>query len=44
MANRFNYEGGAHEEWLASHTEEILEPSLPIVDAHHHLWIRGEAP
>src|SRR5918912_1579168 len=21
--------------------EEILEPELPIVDAHHHLWNRG---
>jgi len=44
MANRFNYEGGAHDEWLTRHTEEILEPALPIVDAHHHLWIRGKAP
>lgn len=25
-------------EWLASHQEEILEPALAIVDAHHHLW------
>jgi L-fuconolactonase len=24
--------------WLALRTEEVLEPSLPIVDAHHHLW------
>ncbi|MDP3172843.1 MAG: amidohydrolase family protein [Phenylobacterium sp.] len=24
--------------WLASGAEEILEPGLPIVDAHHHLW------
>jgi L-fuconolactonase len=24
--------------WLRLHTEEILEPGLPIVDAHHHLW------
>jgi predicted TIM-barrel fold metal-dependent hydrolase len=27
-------------EWLAKHTEEILEPSLPIIDPHHHLWDR----
>ncbi len=25
-------------DWLALHDEEVLEPSLPIVDAHHHLW------
>lgn len=27
--------------WLARLTEDILEPDLPIVDPHHHLWIRG---
>jgi predicted TIM-barrel fold metal-dependent hydrolase len=26
------------QEWLARHTEEILEPELPIIDPHHHLW------
>jgi predicted TIM-barrel fold metal-dependent hydrolase len=25
-------------EWLAQVTEPALEPDLPIVDAHHHLW------
>ena len=25
-------------EWLKKLTEEILEPDLPIVDPHHHLW------
>ncbi|WP_222837425.1 amidohydrolase family protein [Marinobacter sp. F3R11] len=28
----------ADPEWLALHSEEILEPDLPIVDPHHHLW------
>jgi predicted TIM-barrel fold metal-dependent hydrolase len=29
------------EAWLARATPEpILEPELPIVDTHHHLWIR----
>lgn len=28
------------EEWLAQWHEEILEPDLPIVDPHHHLWDR----
>src|SRR5207237_7706399 len=26
------------QEWLATHVEEILEPELPIIDPHHHLW------
>ena len=28
------------QDWLDRHTEAILEPELPIVDPHHHLWIR----
>jgi predicted TIM-barrel fold metal-dependent hydrolase len=24
--------------WLAQHVETAIEPALPIVDAHHHLW------
>jgi predicted TIM-barrel fold metal-dependent hydrolase len=27
-------------DWLAKHTEEIIEPGLPIVDPHHHLYDR----
>ena len=27
-------------EWLALQREEILEPDLPIIDSHHHLWLR----
>mgnify|MGYP000205049623 CR=1 FL=1 len=27
-------------EWVAKVTEEALEPGLPIVDPHHHLWQR----
>ena len=26
--------------WLALHQEDILEPDLPIVDAHHHFYDR----
>ena len=29
------------EAWLARLREDILEPDLPIVDAHHHLWERS---
>jgi len=28
------------EEWLNRRHEEILEPALPIIDPHHHLWER----
>ncbi|MFX1765523.1 amidohydrolase family protein [Paraburkholderia sp. A1RI-2L] len=28
------------EDWLALREEPVLEPELPIVDAHHHLWDR----
>ena len=39
---------GAHEDegeylrvrpdWLAQHVEAVIEPDLPIVDPHHHVW------
>lgn len=25
-------------DWLAQSTEPVIEPDLPIVDPHHHLW------
>ena len=28
-------------DWLARRTEPILEPDLPIIDPHHHLWDRA---
>ena len=31
------------EAWLARVSEAILEPGLPIVDAHHHIWDRPGA-
>src|SRR4051812_11384974 len=27
-------------DWLDRHKEPALEPELPIVDPHHHLWVR----
>lgn len=27
-------------EWLSLHKEEILDPALPIIDAHHHFYER----
>ena len=34
----------ADPDWLALHQEEIIEPDLPIVDAHHHLWELPRVP
>src|ERR1700744_3941133 len=31
------------EDWLALHTEEVIDPARPIIDPHHHLWDRGGA-
>ena len=28
------------QEWLDKRHEEIIEPELPIIDPHHHLWDR----
>ncbi|MGZ3411957.1 MAG: amidohydrolase family protein [Xanthobacteraceae bacterium] len=28
----------ARDAWLDQHREDILEPDLPIIDPHHHLW------
>ncbi len=32
---------GPDDDWLAKVEEPILEPDLPIVDPHHHLWLRA---
>ncbi len=37
-ASRFA--GAIDHDWLNKHVEPILEPDLPIVDPHHHLWTR----
>jgi predicted TIM-barrel fold metal-dependent hydrolase len=29
------------EDWLALRKEEVIDPTRPIVDPHHHLWDRG---
>jgi predicted TIM-barrel fold metal-dependent hydrolase len=29
------------EDWLALHTEDVIDPARRIVDPHHHLWDRG---
>lgn len=30
------------EDWLAQHTEPVIEPELAIIDPHHHLWHRQD--
>jgi len=30
------------QEWLLKRHEEIIEPELPIIDPHHHLWDSSE--
>jgi L-fuconolactonase len=31
----------AQPNWLELTQEDVLEPALPIIDPHHHLWDRG---
>jgi len=31
---------GIDDDWLAKNQEPILEPGLPIIDPHHHIWDR----
>ena len=38
FSNAFSWDNYIDEKWLGQRTEEILEPGLPIVDPHHHLW------
>src|ERR1700759_4992976 len=39
---RFGHSGKPDDTWLAKQEKEpILEPELPIIDTHHHLWDRG---
>ncbi len=28
------------DDWLSQTSEDILEPGLPIIDPHHHIWDR----
>src|ERR1700690_3521781 len=38
MASGADFSGRVDEAWLDQHREEIIEPDLPIVDPHPHLW------
>jgi L-fuconolactonase len=32
---------GPDDAWLATYTDAVIEPDLPIIDTHHHLWFRN---
>ena len=34
-------QSGPDDNWLGKTIEEVLEPDIPIVDPHHHLWLRS---
>lgn len=36
MSSSLTYD--RHQAWLAGRRETAIEPELPIIDAHHHLW------
>ena len=40
----FFTDSSKHDAWLNQVVEDILEPGLPIIDAHHHLWLRNPPP
>jgi predicted TIM-barrel fold metal-dependent hydrolase len=40
MASGPDFTGAVNEDWLSQYREEVIEPELPIVDPHHHLWSR----
>jgi len=39
MSQPNHFAGTVNDDWLAQHREEALDPGLPIVDPHHHLWV-----
>ena len=38
--NPSRFAGPVDPDWLTRLTEPVLEPELPIIDPHHHLWTR----
>jgi L-fuconolactonase len=43
VAGRYRYPSPV-ESWLDLHVEDVIDPTLPIIDAHHHLWIERGVP
>lgn len=45
MTTSFDYGNtDDHKTWLAQVQEEAIEPDIPIIDPHHHLWMRQPPP
>jgi predicted TIM-barrel fold metal-dependent hydrolase len=40
MASGPDFSGAVDQSWLDRRREPIIDPELPIVDPHHHLWSR----
>ncbi len=40
MSSPNSHYAAVREEWLARHREAPVDPDLPIIDPHHHLWDR----
>ena len=38
----FAIQAPIRQDWLDNRREEIVEPDLPIIDPHHHLWDRPD--
>lgn len=43
VSGRYRYPPPAPD-WLARRVEDVIDPHLPIIDAHHHLWDEGGVP
>ena len=48
MAEKYEFRGNAYrsltelDHWTALRPEPVLEPELPIIDPHHHVWDSDE--
>ncbi len=42
MTEKSRFTGTVDADWLGRRTEAVLEPDLPIVDPHHHLWLHPD--
>lgn len=43
VSGRFRYPAPSAG-WLALGVEDVIAPDIPIIDAHHHLWIENGVP
>lgn len=43
VSGRYRYPA-PNAEWLSLGKEDAIDPDVPIIDAHHHLWIENDIP